>query len=230
MKENKRNQSTQSPIVTIIGISLIIVGTILMLGKILQVDIDVLPLVFNLWPLIFVGIGINFFIKKNSKLGWLFSVIGIFLILNNYFTFNIWARFWPLFLIGIGIYMLIKKDGEINMHNSDKSDEEMIDDIVAFSGLEKKITAKNFKGGRNVTVFGGTDLDLRDIKIAKSGAVLELNAIFGGIDVSAPEGYKVKVESTEVLGGVENNIKEQGRKEPVLTLKCTAVFGGIDIK
>lgn len=111
-----------------------------------------------------------------------------------------------------------------------KSDGNTVEDIVAFWGLDKKIVSTNFKGGRNITLFGGSVLDLSEIKLSKDGAILELYAMFGGIEVRTPKDYKVKVDSTGILGGVDNTINEEGRKEPTLTLKCTAILGGIEVK
>lgn len=84
-----------------------------------------------------------------------------------------------------------------------------------------------FQGCVADAVFGGLDLDLRDVRI-EDGAVIEATAIFGGIDIKVPEGVNVKLKRTELFGGAKNHAGNRG--ETVLYVNALCMFGGVDIK
>ena len=84
-----------------------------------------------------------------------------------------------------------------------------------------------FRGCMADAVFGGLDLDLRDVEI-EDGAVIEATAIFGGVDIKVPEGVNVKVKRTELFGGAKNHTGNRGGKTLYVNALC--MFGGVDIK
>lgn len=85
-----------------------------------------------------------------------------------------------------------------------------------------------FDGCEVDAVFGGLDLDLRDVKV-EDGAIIEAFAIFGGIDIKVPEGVNVKVRRTELFGGAKSSVSNQNGA-PVLYVNALCMFGGVDIK
>ncbi len=58
---------------------------------------------------------------------------------------------------------------------------------------------------------------------------LEVDCIFGGVEIIVPSKCKVITNGTGVFGGWSPNIsnKEDG---PTLTISGSAVFGGVEIK
>lgn len=87
---------------------------------------------------------------------------------------------------------------------------------------------KPFDGCEADAVFGGLDLDLRNVVI-EDGAVIEASAIFGGVDIKIPAGVNVKVRRTELFGGAKSRISNQSGA-PVLYVNALCMFGGVDIK
>jgi predicted membrane protein len=63
-------------------------------------------------------------------------------------------------------------------------------------------------------------------------ATIELTAILGGIDLFVPSDWRVIVDSSAVLGGVDDKHKNAPPTTVQMTLyvKATAILGGIDIK
>ncbi len=87
---------------------------------------------------------------------------------------------------------------------------------------------EGFQGCEADAVFGGLDLDLRDVVI-EDGAVIEASAIFGGIDIKVPEGVNVKVRQTSLFGGAGSHISNHSGN-PVLYVNALCMFGGVDVK
>ena len=82
--------------------------------------------------------------------------------------------------------------------------------------------------------FSGEHVNLRGMEL-KNGTViseditLKLTAVFGGIDVFAPENANIKTAGSSFLGGCENKtVHIEGG--PTVTIEYTCVFGEIEIK
>ena len=183
------------------------------------------------WPALFLGLGITLIFDGNNTGGVIFTLIGLAMLANRVLDWSFWSTFWPLILIGIGISTLIGRDRKTSFNNSAKvSDEDSINDNVLFWGVEKSVKSKNFKGGEINTVFGGYKLDLREAKISKDGAVININCAFGGVEILVPDTCRVVTNGTGILGGWDPNIKSNDIKEPTLEIKGVATFGGVEIK
>lgn len=80
-------------------------------------------------------------------------------------------------------------------------------------------------------VFGGATLDLREAHIDKEATVDAL-ALFGGVDVLVPKGWRVSLGGLPVFGGYEDKTTTDGPlpvDAPVLTVNATAIFGAVEV-
>jgi hypothetical protein len=95
------------------------------------------------------------------------------------------------------------------------------------------VTAKNFQGGKATAVFGGVELDFRDADI-ETEAMLEVNCIFGGIEIRVPETWHVHSRSLPVFGGYEDKTRQVGDpaagNAKTLIVTGMVVFGGVEIR
>lgn len=58
-------------------------------------------------------------------------------------------------------------------------------------------------------------------------------ALFGGVDVIVPPGWRVELGGLPVFGGYEDKTSGDGdvpADAPVLKVAATAIFGGVDVK
>jgi hypothetical protein len=113
-----------------------------------------------------------------------------------------------------------------------KEESNKIDEVYVFSGTRKRIQSSAFSGGRVVAVFGGADLDLRDIKVGAGKTVeLELVAVLGGINLQVPENWSVSSSGmTAVLGGFNNGAHNDSEKAVKVHVRGASVLGGIEIR
>jgi predicted membrane protein len=92
--------------------------------------------------------------------------------------------------------------GQIIAKKMTKGDETTDEFQVAtiMGGKKFESHAKDLKSGVVITSMGGIDLDLTDATIGSAGAELELKTTMGGIQVTVPEEWAVKVDSDSKAG------------------------------
>lgn len=108
-----------------------------------------------------------------------------------------------------------------------------IDITSSFTGISRKITSQNFKGGNVVTKFGGVQLDLTSAALADNEAKLTVRAFIGGIEITVPVEWNVETNVSATLGGVQDereNPSSVGKGAPKLVITGSATMGGINIK
>jgi hypothetical protein len=102
---------------------------------------------------------------------------------------------------------------------------------VVFSGTKRRIDSQDFKGGDIVAVFGGVNIDLRNAAIAGDRAVIDLNVMFGGVDIRVPETWNVVMKGMPLFGGFEDKTihpkPDPNVKTPELVITGAAIFGGV---
>ncbi|MFH1176260.1 MAG: DUF5668 domain-containing protein [Acidobacteriota bacterium] len=103
--------------------------------------------------------------------------------------------------------------------------------VAIMGGIERKISAQDFRGGDLTAIMGGCELDLRQASIATGPAVLDVFAMWGGIELRVPPDWTIAVRATPILGAIEDKTgtaPRDGRK--TLIIKGAAVMGGVEIK
>jgi hypothetical protein len=101
--------------------------------------------------------------------------------------------------------------------------------VAIFGGTELKSRAQAFRGGSMLAWFGGVAADLREATLAP-GAQLSATALFGGVAIAVPEGWRVEATSRALAGGVEVKVPEPADPDaPTLTVDAFAAFGGVAI-
>ena len=127
-------------------------------------------------------------------------------------------------LVGVMLAALLAKR-LLPSRGDEESDELAL--VAIYDGIELASRARSFRGGSVLAWFGGIALDLSEVELDE-GARLSAHAIFGGIDVTTPPGWRVESEAKALMGGVDVHGAEDP-DAPVLVLEGMAVFGGIDV-
>jgi hypothetical protein len=104
--------------------------------------------------------------------------------------------------------------------------------VAVFSGARQVVHCDHFRHADVSAVFGGATLDLRDAHL-DPGASVDATAVFGGVDVLVPPGWRVELSGLPLFGGYDD--KTRGTEPPppeapVLRVVATAVFGGVAVK
>jgi hypothetical protein len=102
--------------------------------------------------------------------------------------------------------------------------------VAIFGGIELASTAKAFRGGSMFAWYGGVAVDLRQATLAP-GAKLTASALFGGVAVKVPPGWRIEYTARGIAGGVAVDAPEPDDPEaPTLVVDASAGFGGVAIK
>ena len=106
----------------------------------------------------------------------------------------------------------------------------MVNAIAILSGVQRANSARNFRGGEMTAFMGGCAIDLRQAAI-NGEAVLDVFAMWGGIEISVPENWTVIDRVTPIMGGVEDSTRAPGIPQGhTLIVRGVVVMGGIEVK
>ena len=100
-------------------------------------------------------------------------------------------------------------------------------------GRELRSRATALRGGTAIAIYGGIELDLREAELAAEVATIKCLAIFGGVALLVPDGWRVTVDGRFFFGGSElRTTPEEDLPEdaPRLHVQATTVFGGIAVR
>lgn len=106
--------------------------------------------------------------------------------------------------------------------------------VTVFNGTEFRPTARDLVSSRAITVFGGTQIDLRRAAPAE-GQILHLDVItvMGGTDVTVPDTWRVTVEGMAVGGGHEIRVADHATlpdDAPRLVISARTGMGGLRVQ
>ena len=103
-----------------------------------------------------------------------------------------------------------------------------------FGGGRRRIDTKQFRGGDVLAVFGGYNIDLRDAIMVDGKAVIDANAMFGGVDLLIPQNWTIEITGHGIFGAFEDKTMppriNPGDKPQHLIVTGYAMFGGVTVK
>lgn len=186
------------------------------------------------WKVLLIAIGAVMLFDKGSRfVGIILIAVGGFFLISDLadLPFSFWRVFWPAILIIIGLYLIFGSWRFFRKRNAEGVEStDMIDEVSIFGGSEKQVRTDAFKGGRVVSIFGGSKIDLRQSKLAQN-AEIEVTAIFGGSNFIVPPEWDVRIESANIFGGYsDKRPKVEERSEKTLVIRGLALFGGGEIQ
>lgn len=217
------------------GIVLVAAGALFALNALEITSIDVF---FDGWWTLFIIVPcvVGLFTEQDKTGNLIGIAVGVFLLLacQDIISFKIlWKLLVPAVIVIVGLKMVLsgifgrKVDeaiGKLKKENSGK----VKSGCAVFSGCDMNYDMEEFEGAELTAVFGGVKCDLRKALIQKD-CVIEVSAIFGGIDILVPDNINVKVGANCIFGGVSNN-NASVNGAPTVYISGLCLFGGVEVK
>ena len=211
----------------VIGVAFVGVGALLLLDRAAVLDAG--RVLADWWPLLFlVAAAIELLATPPRPVGAAVSaLIGLSLLgwTTGLVAGSVLALLWPLALIAVGAWLLVRPRGPA----ADGDAQDAVDVTVLFAGRRIVSSSRDFRGGTATAIFGGIELDLTGARTS-GGAELEAVALFGGVEVTVPPGWRVLLDGPAIFGGHENSVPAPADPDaPTLRVRATAIFGGVEV-
>jgi len=105
-----------------------------------------------------------------------------------------------------------------------------INAIAVLAGVNRGSNSSAFRGGELTAVMGGCEIDLRHAAI-HGEAIIDVFAMWGGIEIRVPEDWRVIGRVTPVMGGFEEKTRPpHGAAEHTLVVRGFVLMGGVEVK
>ena len=218
----------RSPAVVLIGLFLMLAGSLFTAS-----NLDLLPFqvtLLELTPLLFLVAAVDRVAsgRPAAAVFWVgVAAISGFLLFTG-FEIRQLFRFWPLILVFIGIGIVLRALGLRGPQTSCGRK----GDLAFFCKLDNQITDPAYTGGSCLALLGGHRLDLRGARLSESGAVLQVFAFWGGIEILVPENWSVSTQVFATLGGSDDKTRPAHSLPagmPRLVVRGMVIMGGIDL-
>jgi cell wall-active antibiotic response 4TMS protein YvqF len=207
------------------------------------------------WAVGFFAVGLLVFLgqaRSSRLLGGLLMLVGLGLVADHFtwFRFNPWD-WWPLALVVFGLMLITRAMG--GPRETGASGAPSVFSAFAFwSGIRRRV-AGPFQRADLSAIMGGVELDLRAAVPVGGEALLDVFAIWGGIEITVPPDWDVSNEAVAIMGGIDDKSggPDRGRRvvaglaatappedrlspistgRPRLVLRGFAIMGGVEIK
>lgn len=216
------------------GAVLLAVGVIFALNALNITDIDVwFPGWWTLFIIIPCGVGIFTDRDKTGNIIGLGIGIALLLCAQNILDFSlVWKLALPAIIIVFAIKMIVrgvgkKKDSNVIIVTSENG--EIPSGTAIFGGKDMNFDGQVFDGCELTAIFGGVECDLGGAIIEKN-CTIRATSIFGGIDIIMPKGVNVKVSSTNIFGGTDDECEKNPDSPVTVYVEAVSIFGGVDLK
>jgi predicted membrane protein len=230
------------------GLSGIVIGALIVaIGLVILLDNLGIVRVYDIWrfwPVILIGFGVSRVLESRAPGGqvWggLMVLVGVAFLLENLhiliFDFDVSQLIWPLAVIGFGVFMLLRaidRKKYLEGTPSTTIPDSGAGSWAVFSSVKRKVDSQDFKGCEAMAVFGEVKIDLRKAGMTGDQAVIDVNALFGGVDIRVPENWRVEMKGAGIFGAFEDKTVpprvDPGVKTPQLIITGTAVFGAAKV-
>ena len=202
-----------------VGVVLLALGVFGILDAVNVLDSG--PVIADWWPAAVVVLGlIAMAAERRVSLGPVVIVVLGLVLLAGTLDWTSGDLLLPTMLAGVGVAVLVG----LRRHHGARTP------IAMFGGATAKERSPHLRHADVSAIFGGATLDLREAHIDKD-ADIDAFALFGGVDVLVPEGWRVSVGGLPFMGGIDdkttNDERELPEDAPVLTVNGTALFGAV---
>ncbi len=232
----------------ITGGLLLLLGVLFILDNFHMIDAGSL---WDYWPLFIIGPGLARLLmptRPGQRVGgFILVAIGSFFLLRNLgFLWVPFHKVWPFGLVALGLYVIWQAASPrvpATMTGSQGSlapgaaagpgAPVALSEFALCGGGQRVVQTNDFRGGTVTVIAGGFDIDLRKTAIAGDSASVEIFAMMGGCVFRVPETWKVELNVTPLLGGIDMKARMLAPAEgapKILRINGFILMGGVEVK
>lgn len=216
-----------------VGIIVILVGALMTLDNLHVLDAG---RYLRFWPAGLIALGLVKVWNSRDGMGgafggFIFVVIGTWLLLEQTALVRVsfWDM-WPALLVFFGLFLVWQGVSGPRRRPSAGDSNALISATAVLGGVARGNNSTAFRGGELTAMMGGCELDLRHASI-DGEAVIDVFALWGGIEIRVPPDWTVVSRITPILGGVDDKTRPpQGASRHCLVLRGFVVMAGVEIK
>jgi len=215
----------------LVGVMVIVVGVLLTLDNL---DLINAEMYLRFWPAGLIALGLLKLWHARevggSFAGFLLTLVGTWLLLERTAIVDLSFRdLWPALLVFFGMFLVWQGlSGPRRRATADTN--ALINATAVLGGVARGNNSTSFRGGDLTAIMGGCELDLRHAAI-NGEAVIDVFAMWGGIEIRVPEDWTVSSRVTPLLGGVDDKTRPpQGASKHHLVLRGFVIMAGVEIK
>ncbi len=180
------------------------------------------------WPLALIITGLSHLPARRwgAALAWV-VIGGFFLLPKLGYAIEPWRviGLWPLQISVAGIVLIV--------HAMKRPSKEVRGDTfrsVAVMGADIRIVrSPTLAGGEAVVLMAGSEIDIAPIRPPLGDVVIDVLAVWGGIEIRIPPGWRAVNQVTVILGGYTDKTAAAGESAPRVIIRGAAIMGGIDV-
>lgn len=213
-----------------LGSLAILVGVALTLDNLGLLDAGRL---LRLWPLALVAIGVarlRGWATADLIVGLLWIFLGGWILAYNYrvVALNPFDFVVPILLLALGTRLA---SGAVGSRAWGWREGPASGALAVFGANARRVSTPGLRHGDATAIFGGCELDLTQAGLAGEGAVIDVFALWGGIDVRVPSGWQIISRVTPVLGSFTDETAQQPPPgAPRLEIRGAVIMGGVTVK
>ncbi len=234
MDTDDRRARLHSGMGVLIGLTVMAVGAVFLLDNLGLMSART---VLRWWPAIFVLLGLQK-MTQPRPCGWrgegtIWVAIGTWLLLQQAGLLRLrFQDLWPALVILVGARLVWRGFHPRPVASvGDASDTSSVISATAImGGTSRTSTSRDFRGGNLTAIMGGCKIDLTKAEMATGEAVLDVFALWGGIEVRVPDGWSINGRVIPVLGGFEDATEPVGEPRGTLVITGLALMGGVEVK
>jgi hypothetical protein len=168
---------------------------------------------------------------SGAMMGLVFVAAGIWLLLEEMTSLRIHIDdLWPLLLVVVGGYLVWQGLSTRATSNVQPDGRSTISAMAVLGAVTRGSSSRTFRGGDLTAILGGCELDLRASAI-DGEAVVDVFALWGGIEIRVPDDWAVDSRVFPLLGSVEQKTEViQGPAVHRLVVRGFAVMSGVEIR
>jgi predicted membrane protein len=209
----------------VFGFLLLVAGVLFLFDNIGMADIE--PY-YEWWPLALIAIGIGELFGGSRSGAAIWLAIGGWFLLNNFEVIdaNPFEILWPALWIAVGGILVWQSLTQPRIVPGG----ERMSALAVMAGNVQRAAGASVRSVQATAVMGGCEIDLRKMAPGERETVVDLFAMWGGIEIQIPEGWALINHVTPILAAVEDKTAPAAPDAPRVVLRGTLVMGGVEVR